>query len=552
VYDYADDSANTIRPQGLTYPDGTVITTDYVSTLAGNLSRPDVVKESASTLAAFKYLGLGTLINLKYDAASDTELTMQNGDSGDAGDIYTGLDRFGRLVETLWKTGNVEKIHTTYGRNRVGGVTWKQNVLAHEIDPPTVENTRQDQFYWYDGLQQVYQHQRGDLAGTAPNYTGITNLQQTEVFSFDETGNWLSDYTTSPALSQTRTHNKANEIVTITAPAGVTTAFDADGNMTTMPPTGTWAPSCTLVWDAWNRLVSLNDGTATTTNAYDALARRIVKIVSTETRNYYYDQQWRSIEERVAGFVKAQYVWSPSDRWTMIRRKRSVDDTLDETRFVLKEYLDPAAIVSTAGTVEERFSYDAFGPVRFLDASFVPLPGNTSACAWNFLFHAEFIDAESGLYNYGFRFYHPYLGRWLSRDPIEEEGGANLYAMINNSLMEFDFLGLYPYNKGIKLTDKDLPGYPESGHNPVVPYVEVGCSMIRRYVLIDAECQACPSKGSPIIGQAYSSKGCVQAAIDASQEAAKQTPAGCLLQLTSVDERRHFVRYHAPHGIGVV
>ena len=31
------------------------------------------------------------------------ELTFRDGGTGDAGDPYTGLDRFGRLVETLWK-----------------------------------------------------------------------------------------------------------------------------------------------------------------------------------------------------------------------------------------------------------------------------------------------------------------------------------------------------------------------------------------------------------------------------------------------------------------
>ena len=144
----------------------------------------------------------------------------------------------------------------------------------------------------------------------------------------------------------------------------------------------------------------------------------------------------------MGGNVKAQYVWSPLDRWTPIRRKRSVGGTLDETKFVLKDYLDPTAIISSAGTVDERFSYGAFGPVRFLDASFVPLSGNTSAFAWTFLFHAEFLDTDSGLYNYGFRFYNPSLGRWLSRDPIGEKGGLNLYGFCyNNALSWYDVLG---------------------------------------------------------------------------------------------------------------
>jgi len=30
----------------------------------------------------------------------------------------------------------------------------------------------------------------------------------------------------------------------------------------------------------------------------------------------------------------------------------------------------------------------------------------------------------------GYRFYNPELGRWINRDPIEEEGGLNLYGFV--------------------------------------------------------------------------------------------------------------------------
>ncbi len=41
------------------------------------------------------------------------------------------------------------------------------------------------------------------------------------------------------------------------------------------------------------------------------------------------------------------------------------------------------------------------------------------------------------------RYYSPEIGRWISRDPIEEEGGWNLYAMIgNNTVNWWDLLGL--------------------------------------------------------------------------------------------------------------
>jgi RHS repeat-associated protein len=38
--------------------------------------------------------------------------------------------------------------------------------------------------------------------------------------------------------------------------------------------------------------------------------------------------------------------------------------------------------------------------------------------------------AQSGLYLTKYRFYDPQTGRWLSRDPIGEEGGFNLYGYV--------------------------------------------------------------------------------------------------------------------------
>ena len=43
---------------------------------------------------------------------------------------------------------------------------------------------------------------------------------------------------------------------------------------------------------------------------------------------------------------------------------------------------------------------------------------------------------------YGYRYYDPITGRWPSRDPIEEEGGVNLYGFVgNNAVEKWDHLG---------------------------------------------------------------------------------------------------------------
>ena len=52
-------------------------------------------------------------------------------------------------------------------------------------------------------------------------------------------------------------------------------------------------------------------------------------------------------------------------------------------------------------------------------------------------------DTASGVTVYGFRYYDPETGRWLSRDPIEERGGLNLYGFVGNDGVNWvDILGL--------------------------------------------------------------------------------------------------------------
>ena len=46
---------------------------------------------------------------------------------------------------------------------------------------------------------------------------------------------------------------------------------------------------------------------------------------------------------------------------------------------------------------------------------------------------------------YGYRYYNTQTGRWINRDPIEEQGGLNLYGFVyNNSFGWLDRLGMEP------------------------------------------------------------------------------------------------------------
>ena len=51
--------------------------------------------------------------------------------------------------------------------------------------------------------------------------------------------------------------------------------------------------------------------------------------------------------------------------------------------------------------------------------------------------------------DYLYRYYDPLTGRWPSRDPVEEEGGINLYGFVGNDGLNWsDYLGLYEFNDG--------------------------------------------------------------------------------------------------------
>jgi RHS repeat-associated protein len=90
----------------------------------------------------------------------------------------------------------------------------------------------------------------------------------------------------------------------------------------------------------------------------------------------------------------------------------------------------------STSTVSARYEYSAFGETITVD-------GSAIADSNPFRFSTKYEDRETGFYYYGYRYYAPETGRWLSRDPIGEKGGVNLYGMVgNDSVNSLDVLGL--------------------------------------------------------------------------------------------------------------
>ncbi|MBU2787249.1 RHS repeat-associated core domain-containing protein, partial [Acidithiobacillus sp. VAN18-1] len=92
--------------------------------------------------------------------------------------------------------------------------------------------------------------------------------------------------------------------------------------------------------------------------------------------------------------------------------------------------------------ITARMSYTAYGETQ---TTLTPFIGK----APDYRYAGLFFHEQSGLYLAVFRAYDPSAGRWISRDPIGEDGGVNLYAYsksvpINNN----DSLGLSPNLSG--------------------------------------------------------------------------------------------------------
>ena len=430
-------SGNHSRLTGVTYPDGYTVAYTYTS-LDDAANRPTSLtglpatgSTTAVKLEAFKYLGVGTVIE-RSRAEVTVTLSMVNptGAAGDAGDKYTGLDRFGRIVDMKWAKGTtatstvVDRYGYTYDRN--GNRLTRSNALAAAFS----------ETYSYDALNQL---QSSNRTG------GTTTSQQWE---FDALGNWTT--VTTNGVDQDRTANAQNELTQVGAAA---LAYSTTGNLTTD------AQGRTLAYDAWNRLVSVSNaaGTQVARYEYDGLNHRVVEQVGTLTapaaasaavRDLFYSQDWQVLEERVrdaGGSVPAmadtRYIWSPVYVDAMVARDRNADGSattgnsgLEERVYALQDAnWNTTGIVAASGVpgvatgaVINRFAYTPYGESQMLTASWAtPTAGSTPATPWSHLFQGLKLTDVTGLAHVRHRDCSPTLGRFIERDPIGFEAGDN-------------------------------------------------------------------------------------------------------------------------------
>ena len=91
---------------------------------------------------------------------------------------------------------------------------------------------------------------------------------------------------------------------------------------------------------------------------------------------------------------------------------------------------------SDTGEVAQRLDYDAFGRVL----------RDTNPGLQPFGFQGGLYDPDTGLVEFGCRWYDAATGRWISKDPILLDGGWNVYAFCDNDpVNRIDPSGLYSF-----------------------------------------------------------------------------------------------------------
>ncbi len=227
-------------------------------------------------------------------------------------------------------------------------------------------------------------------------------------------------------------------------------SYDDDGNMT---GDGVW----TYTWNGENQLIAIEQAGKTKLELkYDYQGRRTEKKVYlwvsntwslTKYLKFAYDGYKQIAEyDGTAGTMQKNYIWQPEATGQDV--PLWLNNGTSTYYYIVDGNKNIRALADGTGALTAKYEYGPFGEVLSkygVMADINPLR-----------FSAEYFDSEIGLVYYNYRYYSPGLNRWISRDPIGEKGGKNLYGFLNNNVSnQWDVLGELPSTDFSKLQSLD-------------------------------------------------------------------------------------------------
>ena len=255
--------------------------------------------------------------------------------------------------------------------------------------------------------------------------TGANGSSKSYAYSYDGIGNRLTANENSTVTNYTS--NLLNQYTLINS---AVPNYDADGNMTSSG--NGWA----YTYNGENRITQATKGSTTVTMAYDYAGRRISKTVSESgvvqnSYKYVYDG-FKLIAVYNNNDLVMTFTWQPESLGMDVPVSMTYSGTT--YYYVTDGNKNVTALLDASGNRVAEYVYGPFGQTVSATGSMAQINP--------FRFSSEFHDDETRLVYYNYRYYSPELGRWTKRDPIEEEGGSNLYGTNNNLINYLDRNGL--------------------------------------------------------------------------------------------------------------
>ena len=224
----------------------------------------------------------------------------------------------------------------------------------------------------------------------------------------------------------------ANQLNQYTAVDDFTLQFDEDGNQTLVKTaTGIWQ----VQYNGENRPIFWVQGTNTISMSYDRMGRRVIK----NDQRFVYDEylQIANFEAKTLNSKLQTFIWDPTE--PVATRPLAWNRDTSSAYYTHDGNKNVSEVIVGECDVSAHYVYTPFGVVSSQYGA--------SAASNPWRFSSEIAEDDTATVYYNYRHYEPVMGRWLSRDPIEDIAGQHSYIFESNRLIDMiDPLGLWALN----------------------------------------------------------------------------------------------------------